>query len=107
VLIDIALLVDSNVNTKETEKLSKYKDLEIKVSRMWKVMTKIVPLIIGVLGTIKKALDQNLQLFPGDWLAIELRMITLMSTTHRNCRVLGEIALISCWYQDLQKTATQ
>jgi hypothetical protein len=28
-LIDIALLVDSNVNTKETEKLSRYKHLEI------------------------------------------------------------------------------
>jgi len=37
---------DSNINTKETEKLSKYKDLEIKVSRMWKVRTKIVSVII-------------------------------------------------------------
>jgi hypothetical protein len=33
-LIDIALLVDSNVNTKETDKLFKFKDLEIKFSRM-------------------------------------------------------------------------
>jgi hypothetical protein len=28
---------------------------------MWKQMTKIVPVIIGALGTIKKGLDQNLQ----------------------------------------------
>jgi len=33
-LIDIATPHDSNVNTKETKKLSKYKDLEIAVSRM-------------------------------------------------------------------------
>jgi len=33
-LIDITLPVDSNVNTKETEKLRKYKDLEIDVSKM-------------------------------------------------------------------------
>jgi hypothetical protein len=34
-LIDIALPYDSDVNTKETEKLIKWKDLEIGVSRMW------------------------------------------------------------------------
>ena len=28
-LIDIELVVDSNINTKESQKLSKYKDLEI------------------------------------------------------------------------------
>jgi len=33
-LIDIAIPDDSNVNTKETEKLNKYKGLEDKVSRM-------------------------------------------------------------------------
>jgi hypothetical protein len=43
-LIDTAIPDDSNINTKETEKLSKYKDLEIEVSRMWKVRTKIVPI---------------------------------------------------------------
>ena len=42
-LIDIAIPDDSNVNTKETEKLRK----------------KIVQVIIGALGTIKKGLDQN------------------------------------------------
>jgi len=31
-----------HVNTKETEKLSKYKDLEIEVSRMWKMRTNCV-----------------------------------------------------------------
>jgi len=31
-LIDIARLDDSNVNTNDTKKLSKYKDLEIEVS---------------------------------------------------------------------------
>jgi len=42
------------------------KDLEIKVRRMWKAGIKIVPVINGALGTIKKGLDQNLQLLPGD-----------------------------------------
>jgi len=66
---------DSKVNIKETEKLSKYKDLEIEISRMWKVRTKIVSAIIGALGTIKKGLDQNLQVLPGHLSAIELQKI--------------------------------
>jgi len=39
--------------------------VENAVSRMWKMRTKIVPVIIGALGTIKKASDQNLYLFQG------------------------------------------
>ena len=40
-LIYIAIAGDSNVNTKETEELSKYSDMEIEVSRMWEVRTKV------------------------------------------------------------------
>jgi len=72
-LTDTALPDDSNVNTKETENLSKYKDLEIKVSRMWEVRAKTVLVVTGALGTIKKVLDQNLQLLPGYLLAIVLQ----------------------------------
>ena len=72
-LITIAIPDDSNINTKETEKLSKYTDLEIEVSRMWKVRTKIVPVIIGALETINNGLDQNLQLLPGHPSAKELQ----------------------------------
>ena len=50
--------IDSNVNTKETEKLSEYKDLENEVSRMWKERTKILQVICGTLGIIKQGLDQ-------------------------------------------------
>ena len=70
-LIDIAIPDYSNFNTKETEKLSKYKDLEIKVRRMWKVRTKTVPVITGVVGTIREGLDQKLQLLPRHPSAIE------------------------------------
>jgi hypothetical protein len=41
-------------------------DLEINISKMWKVRIKTVPVITGALGTIMKGLDQNLQLLPGD-----------------------------------------
>jgi len=63
---------------------------------MWNVRTKIVAIIVGALRTIKKGLDQNLQLLPGHLSAIELQKITLMSTAHIICKVPGKIALISC-----------
>jgi len=62
-------------------------------------MWKIVPVIIGALGTIKKELDQNRQLLPGYRSATELQKITLMSTAQSNRGMLGEIALI-CWDLD-------
>jgi hypothetical protein len=85
VLNEIAMPNDSSVNTKKNEKLSKDKDLEISVSRMWKVRTKVVPVITGALGTIKKALDQNLQSLPGH----PSDKITLMSTEIIIRKVLG------------------
>jgi len=33
-LMDVAIPNDSNINIKETEKLSKYKDLQVEVSRL-------------------------------------------------------------------------
>jgi len=39
---------------KETEIL-KYKDPTIEIQRMWKVKTRVIPIIIGVIGTISKS----------------------------------------------------
>jgi hypothetical protein len=50
----MALPDDSNVNTKETEELSKCKDPEIDVSRVWKVSTNTASDIIGALETNTK-----------------------------------------------------
>ena len=74
---------------KKLKKQSKYKDLEIEFSRMWQVSTANMPVEIGVLGTIKTGLYQNLQLHPGHLSAIELYKITVMSTAHILGTVLG------------------
>jgi len=56
---------------------------------MWKVRIKIVPVIIEALGTIKKGLDQNLQVLQGHPSAIGLLKITPMSIAHIIRKVLG------------------
>jgi hypothetical protein len=87
-LIHITIPDYSNVNTKETEKLIIFKDHEFEVSGVWKMRTKIVPLIIGASATIKKGLDQDHQLLPSHLPTIELQKITLMSTAHIIHKVL-------------------
>jgi hypothetical protein len=56
---------------------------------MWKVRIKIVPVIIEAMGTIKKGLDQNLQVLPSHPSATGLQKVTPMSTAHIIRKVLG------------------
>ena len=88
-IIDIAIPDDLNTNTNKTAKLSQCKAREMAVGRLWKGRAKIGPIITGTLGTVKKGSDQNCQLLPGHRLVIELQNITLMSTAHCICNVLG------------------
>ncbi len=96
-LIDIAVPDDTNIMLKETEKISKYKDLEFEISRMW---TRTVRVTVGALGTLKKCSVQNLKMLPGHLSASEVQKIALMGTAHILRKVLGWIAVISCWDLD-------
>ena len=58
-LIDMAVPSDRNISVKAAEKLSKYKDLEIEIERMWGMKMQIVPGVIGALGVIKKGIDNK------------------------------------------------
>ena len=49
---------DNNTSTKVSEKRSKYKDLEIEITRMWQMKTETIPVVIGALGMIKKCSEK-------------------------------------------------
>ena len=53
-----AMPSDNNTSTKVSEKRSKYKDLEIEITRMWQMKTEIIPVVIGALGVIKKGSEK-------------------------------------------------
>ena len=59
------------------EKLSKYKDLEIEIKRMWDMSTEIVPVVVGALGIIKKGLDKVTSSIPGNISTNEIQKIRL------------------------------
>ena len=50
-----------NVESKEVEKLSKYKDLEIEIGKMWNTKTIVIPPVIGALGIISKAMKRYVE----------------------------------------------
>jgi hypothetical protein len=58
--IDIATPVDLKFETNKSEKLSTDKHMDIEVNRIWEVKTKIVPIMIGALGTIIRDYIRNL-----------------------------------------------
>ena len=57
-LIDVSVPSDQNTSTKVTEKISKYKDLEIEITKIRRVKTEIVPVMSW--HVISKGMQYNL-----------------------------------------------
>ena len=57
-MIDMDVPSERNVAKKVVGKLTKYKDLEIEIQRMWNLKTIMVPVVIGALGLIKRGMTK-------------------------------------------------
>ena len=60
-IIDVAIPEDSGVKEKEAEKVEKYQNLARELRRMREAKTKVVPIVLGALGTIPLQLNANLK----------------------------------------------
>ena len=89
ILIDMAIPSERNTSVKVTEKLSKYKDLEIEINRMWGTKTTTIPVVIGALGLVKKGLEKYTDKIPGKINIHEVQKIALLGTAHILRRVLS------------------
>ena len=87
-LIEVAISGDRNVIKKEDEKILKYKDLTIEIQRMWNVKTKVIPVIIGVTGTISKLFRKYVSNIPGKHEVKELQKTAILGTAHILRKVL-------------------
>lgn len=88
-LIDMTVPSERNVSVKEIEKLSKYKDLEIEINRMWEMRTAVIPVVIGALGLIKKGQDKHIAKIPGRVEISELQKAVLLGTAHIIRKILS------------------
>jgi len=53
--------VDARVEEKEQEKIDRYQDLARELKGLCKVETKVIPIVVGALGTVAKGLEKNLK----------------------------------------------
>jgi len=87
-LIDVAISGDRNVIKTEAEKILRYKDLTIEIQRMWDVKTKVIPVIIGAIGTISKSFRKYVSNIPGKHEVKELQKTAILGTAHILRKVL-------------------
>ena len=79
-IIEISIPDDQNEIQKEAEKYNKYKDVQIEIQRMWNIRIKIIPIVVGALGTVSMNYLDNLQIIPGRPTAHMCQKIELLGT---------------------------
>ena len=77
----MSIPTEKNTSVKVTEKLSKYKHLEIEIERMWGMKATTIPVVVGVLGLIKMGLEKYTKEIPGNIKISELQKIALLGTS--------------------------
>ena len=70
-----------NVSVTEFEKLSKCKDLEMEVKKLWHVKTVAIPVVIGALSVIKKSIEKTSRI-PGSLYLAEMQKLALTGTAN-------------------------
>ena len=80
-IIDVSCPMDHNVKEKEKEKIDHYDDLGFELERLWNTKTRIIPIIIGALGTVTSNLKKKLSILNLQEIEIhQLRKAVLLQT---------------------------
>ena len=84
IMTDVTLPADKNISLRDFQKLSKYKDLEIEVTKKWKLRTKTIPVITGALCMMRKGTPKFIDQIPGG---------NAENSTHKCCSHITKSAL--------------
>ena len=74
------LTADNNISVKEYNKISKYKDLDIEIEKMWHFITTTMSVIIEALCMIKRGKDEHIKKISGSsilWETKKLHYVTV------------------------------
>ena len=87
-IIDVAVPGDARVELKEKEKIDKYQDLAKEFKKLWKVKIRVVPNVIGAIGTIPKGLVGHLESIMVNLYVAQIQKTALLGTARILRRVL-------------------
>lgn len=73
---------------KKSEKIEKYQDLALEITRMWETKTKVIVVVIGVLGAKFRI---------NDWMV-------LLEVNRKMCSIIQELALFLSRLTYLEKS---
>ena len=73
---------------KEEEKIEKYRDLAREVAKLWNVRVKIIPVVIGALGTIPNDLEERINEMGISLKTAQIQMSVLLGTARILRKVL-------------------
>ena len=59
-IVDFDVPADHRVKFKESKKKDKYLDLARELKKLWNIKVTVIPVVIGILGTVTKGLIQGL-----------------------------------------------
>ena len=60
-IVDFAVPADHRIKLKEREKRDKYLDIAKELKKLWNMKVTIIPIVIGVFGTVTKGLLKILE----------------------------------------------
>ena len=84
-IVDFAVLADHRIKLKESKKKDKYQDLARELKKLWNMKVTIIPIMIGVFGTVTKGLLKGLE-------DLEIRRVeTIQTTLLRTAKILRRI----------------
>ena len=82
------LSADHRIKLNKCEKKDKYCDLARELKRLWNMEVTIVPIVIGVFGTITKGLSKGLEYLEFGGRVETIQMTSLLRTARIQRKVL-------------------
>ena len=80
-IVDFAVPADHRIKLKEWEKKDKYHDLTRELKNLWNMQMTIIPIVIGVFGTVTKGLLKGLEVLEVGGRVENIQATTLLGTT--------------------------
>ena len=87
-IVDFAVPADHRIKLKECEKKDEYLDLARELKKLWNMRVTIVPIVIGVFGTVTKGLLKDLKDYVVGGRAETIHTIAILKTAGILKRVL-------------------